>query len=47
MEGTAQDQFIQKKLLYIFDKKLDVIYHEYFTMLYDENYQNANLDGLI
>lgn len=33
MDSGAQDQFIQKKLIYKFDKKIDAILQEYFRRI--------------
>lgn len=34
MDSNTQDQFIQKKLLYKFEKKLDLIEQEYLKQIY-------------
>lgn len=34
MDNNTQDQYIQKKLLYKFDKKLDAVQQEYFRQMF-------------
>jgi hypothetical protein len=34
MDSNTQDQYIQKKLLYKFDKKLDTVEQEYLRQIF-------------
>lgn len=36
MDSNMQDQYIQKKLLYKFDKKLDLVEQEYLKRMFPD-----------
>ena len=49
MESSVQEQYIQKKLLYKFDQKLDLVEQEYAKCMFpsEGNQGSAGRDKLI